>query len=251
MRRIILQMVLAAGCIVAFSAGCEQGLGQQKNGSQPSGNSNAGNPNAGTLVEDDGADESDVDLLLDRGVERLCAGEIEAALKDLDRVVELAPASEPYLWQRGIAQYFAGKFAEGRKQFEVHRTVNPNDVENATWHFLCVAATDGVQKAREGMLPAPNDFRVPQEEIYKLFKGTGTVEDVDRAVNALPEKSNARRVARFYADLYIGLLAHAEGRSADAKKYLVAAGSTKDQGVMADVARLCRDRLVKQKEDKE
>lgn len=193
----------------------------------------------------------DADSLLNRGVERLCAGKVEPALKDLDEVVKLAPESEPYLWQRGIAQYFAGKYEEGRKQFELHRTVNPNDVENATWHFLCVAATDGVKTAREKMLPAPNDFRVPQEEIYNLFKGTGTVEDVDQAVNALPENSNSRRVARFYADLYIGLLAHAEGRKEDASKYLKAAGSTSDRGVMADVARVSRDRLLKPDTDKD
>lgn len=196
-------------------------------------------------------DQPNPNVLLSRGVQRLCEGEIEKALADLDRVVELSPASEPYLWQRGIAQYFAGKYQEGRKQFESHRGVNPNDVENATWHFLCVAATDGVAEARKVMLPAPNDFRVPQEEIYALFKGTGSLDDVDRAVEALPENSNQRRVARFYADLYIGLLAHAEGRSEDAKKYLTSAGSTSDRGVMEDVARLCRDRLIKREPDAE
>lgn len=187
----------------------------------------------------------DPSFLLDRGVERLSAGNVDQALADFDRVVELSPASEPYLWQRGIAQYFAGKYVEGRKQFESHRAVNPNDVENATWHFLCVAAVDGVEAARRGMLPAPNDFRVPQEEIYALFKGTGTIEDVNRAVEELPENSSSRRVARFYADLYIGLLAHAEGRAEDAKRYLTSAGSTSDRGVMADVARLSRNHLIR------
>ena len=197
------------------------------------------------------AQQQNASQLLDAGVEDLCAGRIEESLVKLDKVVELSPASEPYLWQRGIAQYFAGKFQEGRKQFESHRKVNPNDVENATWHFLCVAATEGVETARKEMLPAPNDFRVPQEEIYNMFKGTGTVADVDAAVNALPEDSNARRNARFYADLYIGLLAHAEGKAEDAKRYLTAAGGTKDSGVMADVARVSRDRLLKKEDDKE
>ena len=93
------------------------------------------------------AQQQNASQLLDAGVEDLCAGRIEASLVKLDKVVELSPASEPYLWQRGIAQYFAGKYPEGRKQFESHRKVNPNDVENATWHFLCVAATEGVETA--------------------------------------------------------------------------------------------------------
>mgnify|MGYP000446850332 CR=1 FL=1 len=37
---------------------------------------------------------------------------------------------------------------EGRKLFELHRSVNPQDVENAAWHFLCAARVDGLEKAR-------------------------------------------------------------------------------------------------------
>jgi lipoprotein NlpI len=194
-------------------------------------------------AEPDDGDENPSQLL-ETGVAQLRAGRIEQSLKKLDRLVEISPASEPYLWQRGIAQYFAGQFEAGRRQFESHRLVNPNDVENATWHFLCVAASENVESAREKMLPAPNDFRVPQKEIYQMFKGTGSVADVDAAVQALPEGSAARANARFYADLYIGLLAHAEGDKESAAKFLTAAAETKDRGVMADVARVSRKMLV-------
>ena len=34
---------------------------------------------------------------------------------------------------------YAGRYQDCREQFESHRTVNPDDVENAAWHFLCVA----------------------------------------------------------------------------------------------------------------
>ena len=74
-----------------------------------------------------------------RGEEHFKLGHIDQALADFDKFIALAPNQAAYLWQRGIACYYAGRFEEGRKQFELHRTVNPNDVENAVWHFLCVA----------------------------------------------------------------------------------------------------------------
>ena len=185
---------------------------------------------------------------LNEGVKLLREGKAKESLKHLDRVVKASPESEPYLWQRGIAQYFAGEYKAGRAQFESHRKVNPNDVENATWHFICVAAIEGVEKAREEMLPAPGDPRVPLPELWDLYKGTGSVEAVEAAVAETPAGSNARRQARFYADLYLGLLAHAEGKRDDAKRYLEAAAELPEQSVMADVARVSRDLLVKKEQ---
>lgn len=182
--------------------------------------------------------------LLHRGVEDLRAGRIESAIAALDEVAEADPVTMPHLWQRGIALYFAGQYREGREQFEQHRRVNPHDVENATWHFLCVAATDGVERARRAMLPAPGDRRVPMDELYALYKGTGDRARVDAAVEAVPAESAGRRTAQFYADLYLGLLAHAEGKAAEAEQHLAAAAAVTDQNVMADVARVARERLV-------
>lgn len=110
--------------------------------------------------------------LMDSGIADLLAGDCEAALEKLDQVVAMEPASEPYLWQRGIAQYLTGNFDAGRKQFELHRTVNPNDVENATWHFLCVSATEGPSAARKVFLPAPMiaEFLNSRSTIYTRAK---------------------------------------------------------------------------------
>ena len=65
---------------------------------------------------------------------------------------------KPYLCQRGISQYCLGDFAGGRQQFEIHRKVNPNDVENAAWHYLCVAKTDGQDVARQSLIPIKTEF---------------------------------------------------------------------------------------------
>ncbi|NDI17902.1 MAG: hypothetical protein EBY83_08090, partial [Verrucomicrobia bacterium] len=90
-----------------------------------------------------------------------------------DRLVELQPEAEPELWQRGLALYYAGRFADGRRQFELHRTVNPADVENVAWHFACVARDQGPDKARQAIIPVGQDRRVPMREILDLFAGTG------------------------------------------------------------------------------
>ena len=47
----------------------------------------------------------------------------------------LRPDQEPAHWKRGISYYYAGRFDEGRKQFEGYQTVDDNDVENAVWRY--------------------------------------------------------------------------------------------------------------------
>ena len=73
----------------------------------------------------------------------------DGSLADFDKFIEMVPGQEPYHWQRGLVHYYAGKYKAGRKQFEVHQTVNTQDVENAVWHYLYVAKTDGVAEAEK------------------------------------------------------------------------------------------------------
>ena len=101
----------------------------------------------------------DLRAIMDRAIEDFRAGRIEQSLEGFDRVAQLSPADAPYLWQRGIAQYYAGKFRECRDMFVSHRTVNPDDVENAAWHFLCVARAESPEAARKQMLPVGPDAR--------------------------------------------------------------------------------------------
>lgn len=168
-----------------------------------------------------------------RGQLRFRLGENEGALSDFDRVVELAPDQEPYLWQRGISQYYAGDDTACLRQFERHRTVNPNDVENAVWHFLCLARKDGIDEARAGMLPVGPDPRAPMGTIYRMFAGEASVEDVRESASRAGSPS-----ADFYADLYIGLYLEASGQTNDALTHVRAAAEAADRfGYMGDVAR--------------
>src|SRR5882672_9788892 len=104
-----------------------------------------------------------------RGLEHFRLGHIEQSIADFDQFIELVPGQSPYHWQRGIALYYAGRYEDGRKQFELHQTVNPNDVENAAWHYACVARASGVGKARASLIPIEGDPRVPMKQIHALF----------------------------------------------------------------------------------
>lgn len=145
---------------------------------------------------------------------------VESA-RTFDQLVVALPGAEPELWQRGLALYYAERFQDGRKQFELHRTVNPNDVENPAWHFLCVAKLEGMEAAREKLLPVGADPRVPMQEILELYAGRGE----PAAVLAVAERGagEARRNQLCYAHLYLGLYYEAAGDAEKARGHMTQA----------------------------
>jgi len=167
----------------------------------------------------------------------LRTGKINSAAKQFERYLELVPGDKAELWQYGIALALIGRYDEGRKLFELHRTVNPNDVENAAWHFLCVAKLAGIKEAEKLVLPAPGDTRVPMNEIRRLLID-GNEERVTAAVNQLTEGSASRADASFFANLYLGLYADCYGNTTKAKRLVDAAAKTEQVNYMSDVARV-------------
>ena len=172
------------------------------------------------------------------GVRAFFAADMTKALAAWDRQLVDEPEEKPQHWQRGLALYYAGKFKEGRGQFEVHQKVNPQDVENAAWHFLCVARLENVAAARQAFIPITADPRVPMKEIHALFAGKGTEETVLTAANAAADPDNLRN-QRCYAHLYLGLYHEALGDAAKAKEHLTkAAGEFKMDHYMGRVAQV-------------
>jgi len=174
-----------------------------------------------------------------RGVEHFKLGHIKESIADFDAYLKAVPSSEPHHWQRGIAYYYAERYDDGRRQFELHQTVNPNDVENAVWHFLCVARKDGIDKARAALIPIEGDRRVPMKEVYNVFAGKAKPEAVFQAVkngNPPPPEFNQRM---FYANLYLGLYYEALRDAGQARDYIAkAAEQAASGGYMGDVARV-------------
>ena len=172
--------------------------------------------------------------LLDHAIDSFFTGDIEESATSFDTLIARAPEVMPRLWQRGIVLYYAQRYDDCRDQFESHRTVNPNDVENAAWHFLCVAALESPERARAALLPVGPDPRRPMEEVYGLFSGSQTADDVMAA-------ANGRAGAEFYAHLYVGLHAEARGNHEEAFTHISEAAADKYArvgGYMHTVARI-------------
>ena len=174
-----------------------------------------------------------------RGGEHFKLGHIAESIADFDQFINLAPQQAPYHWQRGISLYYAGRFDEGRKQFELHRTVNPNDVENAVWHFLCVARTNGLEKAQSTLISIKGDARVPMTKIHALFAGKTKPADVLKAAGAGNPTPTQRNRQLFYAHLYLGLYFEVLGNESQAREHIVqAAGRYQTDDYMGAVARV-------------
>src|SRR6516165_4751352 len=81
-----------------------------------------------------------------RGSEYFKLGKIDKSLAAFDRFLELNPKARPAHWKRGIALYYAGKYADGAKQFTAGDKVFAHDVEPAVWHYICNAHVIGADK---------------------------------------------------------------------------------------------------------
>lgn len=180
-----------------------------------------------------------------RGELHFKLGNFAESIADFDKFIEAQPEQSPHHWQRGISLYYAGRFEDGRKQFELHQTVNPYDVENAVWHFLCVARASGVEQARAKLIPIERDARIPMMQIHALFAGKAKPEEVMEAA----QKGSAAQVDNqvFYAHLYLGLYYEAIGDVKRAREHIFkAATGFKAEHYMGDVARVHAAVLRKQ-----
>ncbi len=175
-------------------------------------------------------------LLHARGVEHFRNARIAESVADFDREVELEPARAAEHWQRGIAYYYLEEYEKGAGQFELHRTVNPQDVENAAWHFLCVARAPGgsTEAARKNLINVSRDERIPMAEVQRMFGGALRPEDV------LAAGARVGDAAAFYADLYVGLYFEALGHHEESLRLIkrAAENPAAEGNYMGDVARV-------------
>jgi lipoprotein NlpI len=172
--------------------------------------------------------------LSSRAVAEFQGGRFAEAAATFDAVAKAAPDQAPYLWQRGIALYYAGRYDDCRRQFESHRTVNPDDVENAAWHFMCVARAESPTAARAVLLPVGPDPRVPMRQVYEMFRGALTPEQVIAAAGSQPD-------AQFYGYLYVGLYFEVLGMKERALQFITMAAADRFEragGYMHMVARV-------------
>lgn len=156
-----------------------------------------------------------------RGDAYLWAGKFADAVADYEAFLKAEAKFAPKHWRRGIALYYAGKYEDGVKQFALHKSDNPEDVENAAWHYLCNVKVVGKEKAQKELIDVTRDPRVPMAEIQKLFAGKAKTEDVLAAADKA--KGVEKTSAQFYAHLYVGLWYEAEGNAKKVKEHLATA----------------------------
>ena len=172
-----------------------------------------------------------------RGREYFKLGKFKESLADFDQYVKLRPAEESKQWERGITMFYAGEYKRGAKQFELYQTYHDSDVENSAWRFLCMAKSDGLEKARKSMLEIKNDRRIPMMKIYEMFRGSVKPQDVlDQAKQTNPDDKIAQNRQLFYAHLYVGLYYEVAGKEKLAKKHLTQAQKQKIDHYMWNVA---------------
>ncbi|HLW66308.1 MAG TPA: tetratricopeptide repeat protein, partial [Gemmataceae bacterium] len=153
-----------------------------------------------------------------RGTAYFKLAKIAESLADYNKSIELDPKLGAGHWRRGLTLYYAEKFADGVAQFTTSDKTEPNDVENAIWHFLCNARVQGVKKARSEFLKVKEDPRgAYMMKIYELFLGKAKPEDVFSVAESGQGSKDPERIRKFYANYYVGMYYEAMG---DAKKSL-------------------------------
>lgn len=156
---------------------------------------------------------------IDQAEEAFAAGRLEDSVAAFDRLVALDPEAAPWMWQRGIALYYLGRFEACAAQFAAYQGVNAGDLESAVWHMACVARWQSVEAARAAMFPPGRDPRVMRAEVYEMFAGRLPPGAVLNRAGFIAD------VAVFYARFYAGLYAEVMGDEAGAREHLRIAAS--------------------------
>lgn len=165
-------------------------------------------------------DPQNVGLLSRRGDALFFLGEFSQAVRDYDRMVELDPTRDASHWRRGIAYFYAGEYEKAAAQFSRYDSFDNVDRENGIWRYLSQYRAGGKEKARAELLKYEKDDRQPFGEVYRLFAGDLTAEQILKRIEEKQVDTSEREKQRFYAELYIGLNELVEGREDSARLHL-------------------------------
>ncbi len=194
-----------------------------------------------------------VDLYSRRGDAFFFRGKFADAVADYEKMVELQPDLETSHWRKGIAYFYAKRYKDAAKQFEIYHSFDNVDRENGIWRYLSQTKALGREKAREGLLKYEKDDREPFPDVYRLFAGEKTADEVLGRIMLEKTTPDERNKRLFYAELYVGLNEFVEGRLEAAEKHLAEAVKNEwgakaggGPGYMWHVARVHHDLLVEE-----
>lgn len=147
----------------------------------------------------------DDELYSRRGDALFFLGRFKEAVADYDSMVELQPGLDASHWRRGIAYFYAGRYADAAAQFERYHSFDDVDRENGIWRYLSQATDKGRDEAQQELLRYEKDDREPFADVYKLFAGQITPDQILANISAANIDDRERQKREFYAHLYIGL----------------------------------------------
>ena len=168
------------------------------------------------------------------------ANQVEQSVASFDEAIAIDPDSADYLWQRGLSLYYVDKFDEAAEQFLRDVRLNPRDTEESIWRLISQArgAPGGFASAQAQMIQIDGETRPYMRVIYDVFAGRRPAADLESlsqkaaaaaAAPAGPFSSAGREGAvrtGFYCDLYLGLLAEAQGDAARAQERMARAAAS-------------------------
>jgi lipoprotein NlpI len=157
----------------------------------------------GKTLSDDGKNIDGLHLRF--GLASFANGDIEQSIELFDRALKVNPQIKPELWQRGIALYYNKEYQEGVDQFNSHQSFNSQDVENSVWQLMCQAQLTSVEDARKKMIPIERDRRKGMKEIFDMFAGTKTPEEVLAACGHSPGDEIVKDGTLYHGFLYVAL----------------------------------------------
>jgi len=158
--------------------------------------------------------------LTQAGMRAFEGGHIEESIRRFDMAAE-SGYPRALLWQRGLSLFYAGRFEEGARQFREDVAMNPNDTEESIWAMLCEAKLHTFDAARRDMLAVGRDARQVMRAAYDLFRG-----EEESKASLLASASGGGASDQFYAALYLGLFAEAQGDEANARQWLKSAAAS-------------------------
>jgi hypothetical protein len=168
-------------------------------------------------------------------------GDAHASLAAIDKALTITPPEQLHdlkvrLWMEGLACFYTCQWERGAAHFVAEMAVNGSDVEVPVWRWLCDAYNPkyGPAGARERLMPlhGSGDPRIPMAEIYALYKGTGTIDEVMRAALQGGDPDTL-----MWAHFYVGLYLEALGQLKESRHYLEAAANTESRNNISMLAR--------------
>jgi lipoprotein NlpI len=164
--------------------------------------------------------EPSVQAYSERGDAYFKRGQFAKAVADYDAMVVQDPKIEKSHWRRGIAYFYAGLNEKAARQFETYDSFDNVDRENGIWRYFSQVKAFGKERAREGLLKYAKDDREPFPDVYRLFEGKRTPDQIVEKIKTAEIDDEQREMRSFYAHLYIGLNFAVEGKTDDAIPHL-------------------------------